>query len=177
MACPARPPWRAGRPACWRPPRAASRAAVVTAPRRAAAILESTSEEVSTADSGAYAVSALPSALEACRPEMEAHHGGHERLHRPGQQRHAGHGGVQLRPQDGGGPALPRHSGEDHAAGGQHQGGQRSLGSRHRRSAGLRAGQLQVHAVRGALHSHHALQHVVGRLVCLVGETRGQRAL
>ena len=52
------------------------------------------------------------------------HHGGHERLHRLGQQRR------QLRPQDGGGPALPRHSGEDHAAGGGHQGG-------HRRSAGL----------------------------------------
>ena len=67
------------------------------------------------------------------------HHGGHERIHRLGQQRHAGHGGGQLRPQDGGGPALPRHSGEDHAAGGRHQGGQRSPGSRVRRSAGLRA--------------------------------------
>ena len=44
----------------------------MTAPRRAAAILESTSEEVSTADSRAYAVSALASALEACRAEMEA---------------------------------------------------------------------------------------------------------
>ena len=31
-----------------------------------------------------------------------------------------------------------------------------------------------VHAVRGALSGHHALQHVEGRLVCLVGETRGQ---
>ena len=48
---------------------------------------------------------------------------------RLGQQRHAGHGGRQLRPQDGGGPALPRHSGEDHAAGGGHQGGQRSPGA------------------------------------------------
>ena len=38
-------------------------------------------------------------------------------------------------------------------------------------------GQLQVHAVRGALGGNHALQHVEGRLVCLVGETRGQRAL
>ena len=54
------------------PARAASRAAVVTAPRRAVAILESTSEEVSTAESRAYAVSALASALEACSPEMEA---------------------------------------------------------------------------------------------------------
>ena len=52
------------------PRRAASRAAVVTAPKRAVAILESTSEEVSTADSGAYAVRALASALEACSPEM-----------------------------------------------------------------------------------------------------------
>ena len=34
------------------------------------------------------------------------HHGGHERLHRLGQQRHAGHGGRQLRPQDGGGPDI-----------------------------------------------------------------------
>ena len=51
----------------------------------------------------------------------------------------AGHGGRQLRPQDGGGPALPGHSGEDHAAGGGHQGGQRSPGGRHRRGAGLRA--------------------------------------
>ena len=37
------------------------------------------------------------------------HHGGHERLHR------LGHGGRQLRSQDGGEPALPGHSGEDHA--------------------------------------------------------------
>ena len=36
-------------------------------------------------------------------------------------------------------------------------------------------GQLQVHAVRGALGGHHALQHVKGRLVGLVGEVRGQR--
>ena len=43
-------------------------------------------------------------------------HGSHERLHRLGQQRHAGHGGSQLRPQDGGGPALPRHRSKDHAA-------------------------------------------------------------
>ena len=35
----------------------------------------------------------------------------------------------------------------------------------------------QVHAVRGALCGNHALQHVEGRLVCLVGEARGQRAL
>ena len=54
------------------PRRAASRAAAVTASRRAAAILESTSEEVSTLDCRAYAVSALASALEACSPEMEA---------------------------------------------------------------------------------------------------------
>ena len=46
--------------------------AVVTAFRRAAAILEPTSEEVSTAESRAYAVRALASALEACSPEMEA---------------------------------------------------------------------------------------------------------
>ena len=42
---------------------------------------------------------------------------------------------------------------------------------------GAVVGQLQVHAVRGALSGHHALQHVEGRLVCFVGETRGQRAL
>ena len=34
-----------------------------------------------------------------------------------------------------------------------------------------------VGQLRGALSGHHALQHVEGRLVCLVGETRGQRAL
>ena len=54
------------------PRRAASRAAVVTAPRRAVEIFESTIEEVSTADCRAYAVRALASALEACSPEMEA---------------------------------------------------------------------------------------------------------
>ena len=37
--------------------------------------------------------------------------------------------------------------------------------------------QLQVHAVGGAVRGHHALQHVEGRLVSLVRETRGQRAL
>ena len=42
---------------------------------------------------------------------------------------------------------------------------------------GAVVGQPQVHAVRGALSGRHALQHVEGRLVCLVGETRGQRAL
>ena len=42
---------------------------------------------------------------------------------------------------------------------------------------GAVVGQQQVHAVRGALGGHHALQHVEGRLVCLVGETRGQQAL
>ena len=41
----------------------------------------------------------------------------------------------------------------------------------------MAAVQLQVHAVRGALSCHHALQHVEGRLVWFVGETRGQRAL
>ena len=34
---------------------------------------------------------------------------------------------------------------------------------------GAVVGQLQVHAVRGALGGHHAFQHVEGRLVCLVG--------
>ena len=80
-------------------------------------------------------------------------HDGHERLHRLGQQRHAGHGGGQLRPQDGGGPALPRHSGEDHAAGGRHQGGQRSPENRHRRSAGLQA--RKSRRLRGLLGRSH----------------------
>ena len=69
------------------------------------------------------------------------HHGGHERLHRLGQQRHAGHGGRQLR---------PRHSGEDHAAGGGHQGGQRAPGGRHRRGAGLRARKQRRHHLGAA---------------------------
>ena len=60
--------------------------------------------------------------------KLSNYSGGHERFHRLVQQRHAGHGGRQLRPQDGGGPALPGHSGEDHTAGGGHQGGQRSPG-------------------------------------------------
>ena len=85
-----------------------------------------------------------------CGPEAVQlqHHGGHERFHRLGQQRHAGHGGRQLRPQDGGGPALPGHSGEDHAAGGGHQGGQRSPGGRHRCGAGLRAREQRSRACR-----------------------------
>ena len=61
-----------------------------------------------------------------------------ERLHRLGQQRHAGHGGRQLRPQDGGGTALPRHSGKDHAAGGGH------------RRAGLRAREQRRHHLGAA---------------------------
>ena len=91
------------------------------------------------------------------------HHGGHERFHRLGQQRHAGHGGRQLRPQDGGGPALPGHSGEDHAAGGGHQGGQRSvtaaalaseLASRrlHLGAAGLQGGRQRPDRLRPAVY-------------------------
>ena len=96
------------------------------------------------------------------------HHGGHERLHRLGQQRHAGHGGGQLRPQDGGGPALPRHSGEDHAAGGRHQGGQRSPGGRHRRGAGLRAREprrlhLGAAGLQGRRQRSDCLRPAVGR--------------
>ena len=74
-ACPTRPPWRAGLASALASAllrRAASRAAVVTASRRAAAILESTTEEVSTVDCRAQAVRALASALQACSPEMEA---------------------------------------------------------------------------------------------------------
>ena len=96
------------------------------------------------------------------------HHGGHERLHRLGQQRHAGHGGRQLRPQDGGGPALPGHSGEDHAAGGGHQGGQRSPGGRHRRGAGLQAReQRRLHlgaaGLQGGRQRPDRLRPAVGR--------------
>ena len=36
---------------------------------------------------------------------------------------------------------------------------------------GAVVGQLQAHAVRGALSGHHALQHVEGRLVCLVASS------
>ena len=88
---------------------------------------------VNTAASGNNAA-AIQSLDDRVTAELAA---GHERFHRLGQQRHAGHGGRQLRPQDGGGPALPRHSGEDHAAGGGHQGGQRSPGGR--RPPSLRA--------------------------------------
>ena len=83
-------------------------------------------------------------------------------FHRLGQQRHAGHGGRQLRPQDGGGPALPGHSGEDHAAGGGHQGGQRSFGGRHRRGAGLRAiSGLQASKADASALTAYALQSAV----------------
>ena len=91
-----------------------------------------------------------------------------ERIHRLSQQRHAGHGGGQLRPQDGGGPALPRHSGEDHAAGGRHQGGQRSPGGRVRRSAGLRARkQRRLHrgaaGLQGGRQRADSLRPALGR--------------
>ena len=161
----------------------ASRAAKVTAPRRAAAILESTSEEVSTAD---------------CRPlrgqgagvrlgGLQARDGGVSARELGGQrcgghaQDGVGHLGVDLQRRD------PRsdvegvlvHHGLEAVVGGHR--GQRGVvgrgdGAVHgRRGAVIR--QLQVHAVGGALRGHHALQHVEGRLVCLVGETRGQRAL
>ena len=84
------------------PRRAASRAAVVAAFRRAAAILESTSEEVSTADCRAYAVRALASALEACSPKMEASAcelGGQRRVG-DGPQESVGHLGVHLQRRD-----------------------------------------------------------------------------
>ena len=91
------------------------------------------------------------------------HHGGHERFHRLGQQRHAGHGGRQLRPQDGGGPALPGHSGEDHAAGGGHQGGQRSPGGRHRSRSGLQPSKADASALTAyALQSAVDTSSVVG---------------
>ena len=83
--------------------------------------------------------------------------GGHERLHRLGQQRHAGHGGRQLRSQDGGGPTLPGHSGEDHAAGGGHQGGQRSPGGRHRCCAGLRAREPSISGLQASKADASAL--------------------
>ena len=68
VECPTRPPWRAGRVSAL-PARAASRAAVVMASRRAAAILESTPEEVSTAKSlsGRWRPEACSPAMEACR--------------------------------------------------------------------------------------------------------------
>ena len=80
-----------------------------------------------------------------------SNHGGHERFHRL-----AGHGGRQLQPQDGGGPALPGHSGEHHAAGGGHQGGQRSFGGRHRRGAG-QGGRQRPDRVRPAVYRRHFL--------------------
>ena len=101
----------------------------MTASRRAAAILESTTEEVS--DPRRYVQGVL------AHHRLEAVVGG-----RRGQR------GV-----------VGRGDGTVHG----------------RRGAVV--GQLQVHAVRGALGGHHALQRVEGRLVCLVGEARGQQAL
>ena len=54
----------------------------------------------------------------------------------------------------------PRHSGEDHAAGGGHQGGQRSPGGRHRRGAGLRAREQRRLHLASALTAY-ALQSTV----------------
>ena len=65
-------PWRGQRAAVRLADEAGVKNCVVAASRRAAAILEPTSEEVSTADCRAYAVRVLASALEACSPEMEA---------------------------------------------------------------------------------------------------------
>ena len=72
--------------------------------------------------------------------------------------------------------AGPQRRSLAEACGRQHLGPGRRDGTVHGRRGAV-VGQLQVHAVRGALGGHHALQHVEGRLVCLVGETRGQRAL
>ena len=73
-------------------------------------------------------------------------------------QRHAGHGGRQLRPQDGGGPALPRHSGEDHAAGGGHQGGQlRAREPRRLHAAGLQGRRQRPDCLRPAVGRGHFL--------------------
>ena len=157
------------------PRRAASRAAVVTAFRRAAAILESTSEEVSTVDCRAYAVRALASALEACSPEMEAS------LLASSEASAASPGLATLMSTSSGVilAAMSRECWSTTVVGGHR--GQRGVvgqgdGTVHGRRAAV-VGQLQVHAVRGALGGHHALQHVEGRLVCLVGEACGQRAL
>ena len=79
------------------PRRAASRAAVVTAPRRAVEIFESTSKEVSTADCRAYAVRALASALEACSPEMVL---ASSEASADGPQESVGHLGVHLQRRD-----------------------------------------------------------------------------
>ena len=84
------------------PRRAASRAAVVTASRRAAAILESTSEEVSTVDCRAYAVSALASAggLQPRDGGVPACELGGQRRGGDGPQESVGHLGVHLQRRD-----------------------------------------------------------------------------
>ena len=112
---------------------------------------------------------------------MEASLLGGQRRGGDGPQESVGHLGVHLQRRD---PrryvqgVLVHHRLE--AVVGGHR-GQRGVvgrgdGAVHGRRGAV-VGQLQVHAVRGALRRHHALQHVEGRLVCLVGEARGQRAL
>ena len=64
--------------------------------------------------------------------------------------------------------ATPRSRQQDHAP---------ELGQGEGTVHGRRGAVVQVHAVQGALSGHHALQHVEGRLVCLVGKIRGQQAL
>ena len=112
--------------------------------------------------------------------EVSARELGGQRRGGDGPQESVGHLGVHLQRRD---PrryvqgVLVHHRLE--AVVGGHR-GQRGVGRGDGAVHGRRGavvGQLQVHAVRGALRRHHALQHVEGRLVCLVGEARGQRAL
>ena len=143
------------------PRRAASRAAVVTAPRRAVEIFESTSEEVSTAESRAYAVRALASALEACSPEMvasllaslEASAAAVTAPRRALATLVSTSSGVIL-------AAMSRECWSTTVLRGGHR-GQRGVvgrgdGTVHGRRGAV-VGQLQVHAVRGALRRPAAL--------------------
>ena len=73
---------------------------MVTASKRAVAILEPTSEEVSTADCRALAVRALASALEACSAKVEASRLKLQRHGGDGPQESVGHLGVHLQRRD-----------------------------------------------------------------------------
>ena len=142
------------------PRRAASRAAVVTAPRRAVEIFESTSEEVSTAG-------VRLGGLQPRDGGVSARELGGQRRGGDGPQESVGHLGVYLQRRD---PrryvqgALVHHRLETVVGGHRGQRGVvgRGDGTVHGRRGAV-VGQLQVHAVRGALRRHHALQHVEGR--------------
>ena len=158
-----RPPWRAGRPARW---------------RRYLRVHHRGSVHGRLQGVSGQRAGVRLGGLQARDGGVSARELGGQRRSGDGPQESVGHLGVHLQRRD------PRryvqgalvHRRLEAVVGGHR--GQRGVvgrgdGTVHGR-CGAVVGQLQV---RGALCGNHALQHVEGRLVCLVGEARGQRAL